>query len=100
MRSKAPGETVDFLVSWAESLRTGETIASSSWAIVSGDATLGTGAYAPNNNTTETWFWLTGGTLGTATELRNTITTSATPPRTFTGLVTVTIKERELAEAD
>jgi hypothetical protein len=65
-------------------LATGETIASSAWAIDGPDLilTLGTGSRAPSFGSDTATCWLLGGTEHATYKVTNTIVTSASPSRT------------------
>lgn len=86
--NKDPDENIDFDINWAARLVDGETISSSTWTLVSGDVVLG----ASSNTTTRTKIWVTGGTLGTSSELLNRIVTSGGRTMDQTGLMRIRAK--------
>jgi hypothetical protein len=97
---KDPEATVDFSVDWSAWLQTDELIASSSWAVASGDeededpVTIGSGDYASTSSDTAATVWLLGGTDGTNYRVTNTITTDSTPPRVDERSIYVSVQHR------
>src|SRR5688572_10221424 len=86
MKQMPPKDTADILAytrDAANFLATGETIATSTWAIEGPDEllTLGTDSRAPSSDSTTATCWLLGGTEGAEYVVRNTIVTSASPSR-------------------
>lgn len=79
--TKDPSELLDYQVSWADWLLSGETIATSTWTVASG-LTEG----VSSATTTVTTIWLSGGTNGEFYDVTNHVVTSAarTGDRTFT----------------
>lgn len=76
--TKHPLEVLDYDFDWADPedprLVTNELLTSSVWTLVSGDVTIQSSTFAPSGLTT---VWLTGGTDGVVSVLRNVVTTSA-----------------------
>lgn len=86
---KAPGETLDYGLSWASWLRSGETIVASSWSGETG-LTLASSDFT----TTTTVVSVSGGLLNQQLAIQNTVTTNSTPPRVAVRTITLTIKAR------
>jgi hypothetical protein len=84
MPPKDPADVQIYTRDAANFLDTGETIASSSWAVTGPDAilVLGTGSRAPSYGSDSASCWLTGGTEHATYVVTNTIVTSASPSRT------------------
>lgn len=77
---KDPEAVLDYTVSWASWLDTGETISTSAFTVPAG-LTMD----SESNNTTSGTVWLSGGTVDTAYTVTHRITTSAgrTDDRSF-----------------
>lgn len=75
--AKDPDEILDYQVKWTDRLETGETITSSSWELDDGDVVLGATDVVTVDGDTFTTVWISGGTLGTMSEITNHIVTSA-----------------------
>lgn len=82
--SKDPAARLDWTIDWGARgwLQSGETIATASWAVLSGDVTIGSGDFVPTKTATTTTVWLEGGTLDQDAEIACTITTDSSPART------------------
>jgi len=76
---KDPQAKLDYQVTWADWLESGETITSSAFAIdVAPDAILIiSSSPAPTNTTTTATVWLEAGTVGKTYRVRNRITSSS-----------------------
>lgn len=87
---KDPSENLDYQVSWADWLATGESIVTSTWTVETG-LTAGT----TSASSTVATIWLSGGTNGDIYNITNHIISSAsrTGDRTFS----IEIKERTFA---
>lgn len=70
---KDPQATLDYAIDWSDWLSEGESIVDSAWATSSG------AIQSPNFTDTATSVWLSGGDVGIAITLTNTITTNSTP---------------------
>jgi hypothetical protein len=70
---KDPQATLDYSIDWSDWLSDGELIVNSAWATSSGEIT------APDFNDTAASVWLSGGEVGIAIILTNTITTNSAP---------------------
>jgi hypothetical protein len=81
--SKSVTATKDFGVDWTNWLGS-DTIATSSWTVPAGITEV-----TRSNTTKITTIWLSGGTLGTAYTLTNTITTAG--GRSETAQITISI---------
>jgi len=103
--TKAPSAILDYLFDWTSWLATGETLTASTMTATTGitltppptntttTATTGiTLTPPPTNTTTTATVWLTGGTLGTAYQVTNHVTTNA--GRQDDRTITVTIRDR------
>lgn len=86
--TKDPSAVLDYLFDWTSWLTTGETLTASTMTATTG-ITL---TPPPTNTTTTATVWLTGGTLGTAYQITNHVTTSA--GRQDDRTITVTIRDR------
>lgn len=93
---KDPDAVLDYTMSWADWLATGETVAASDWLISGPDAALtkGTASYSQSNSTTAATVWLIGGTLNQTYLVTNRITTNSTPPRIDDRTIRVVITQR------
>ena len=67
--------TLDYGIDWTDWLN-GDTIATSSWDVPAGITNENEGF-----DDNETVIWLSGGSVGPAYKLVNTVTTNSTPPR-------------------
>lgn len=83
---KDPDETVDYELNWAPELRDADTIASSTWIIPTGIA-----KDSDTHGDSTVTIWLSDGTMGTAYDLINRITTAG--GRTEDQSVTVVMRE-------
>lgn len=72
-----PNEVLEFGFDWVDRLDDGDSIASSTWELTSGDVTLDAESKPPTLGGTIVKVWLTGGTLGTTSIVTNHIVTSA-----------------------
>jgi hypothetical protein len=70
---KDPQATLDYAIDWSDWLSEGEEIVNSVWATSSG------AIQSPSFTATATGVWLSGGEVGIAITLTNTITTNSTP---------------------
>jgi hypothetical protein len=75
---KDPDEVLDYGFNWNDTdrtpvLDTGETILTSSWAVVEGDVVINSNSFIASGLVT---VWLSAGTAGTACVIRNRVTTS------------------------
>lgn len=74
---KDPDEILDYQFNWAQAdggrLETGETIIASYFSVEEGDVVIDSDTFIPTGLTT---VWLSGGTLGTSSVIRNRIVTS------------------------
>lgn len=68
-----PTAVLDYAITWASWLQTGETITASTWAVPAGITQT---TPAPSFTATTTTIWLTGGTIGATYRLTNHVTTS------------------------
>ena len=73
---KAPGEVLDYMIDWSQRLTTGDSIASSIWAITSGAGLTINSNQFTNTPSPATKVFLSSGTLGVTYQLLNTITTA------------------------
>lgn len=87
LQAKDPQETLDYSVDWTNELASGETIASSNWAVSPSGPTL-SGA---GTSGARAFVYMAGGTAGTEYLLTNTITTSASPARTHEKSIVVPV---------
>lgn len=86
---KDPQATLDYQIDWSDWLGDGESIVSSAWA--ASDGTVSNQSFTATTATT----WLSGGTIGGAITLTNTITTSSTPiARVDERSLTIKVKQR------
>lgn len=85
--TKDPQATLDYLFDWSSWLAAAETITASTVT-----TTTGITVQSSSNTTTTATVWLTGGTLGTACQVTNHITTNA--GRQDDRTITVTIRDR------
>lgn len=83
---KAPGEVLDYSINWGSWLAT-DTIVSSSWSCDAGITVDST-----SFNTTSTTIWLSGGTVRTAYNCKNTIVTAG--GRTGVRSITINVQEK------
>lgn len=70
---KDPQATLDYSIDWSDWLSDGEVLTNSEWAASSG------AIQSPSFTDTATGIWLSGGEVGIAIVLTNTITTNSTP---------------------
>lgn len=93
--NKDPDEILDFQLNWADPLDSrlvlGETLLSSTWALLSGDVVIAASPAPSFTAAGLTTVWLSGGTDGTPSVLRNRVTTSA--GRTYEMNVKVRVRE-------
>lgn len=84
------GSNIDYHIDWTSWLldNGGGAIVSSVWILPSGIT-----KDAETFTNTKSTIWLSGGTAGNYYPLINRITTSATPPRTQDGTITIRVKE-------
>ncbi len=82
IRKKAPGEVIDFGHTYATTFNDLDTIISSEWS-VTGDMVIDSDTFSADNSTTTVW--VSGGTIDTGYDLKNTIVTAmgATITRTI-----------------
>lgn len=85
---KDPDEVKDYSLLWT-SMLAGDTIASSSWEVVSGS---GLTISSSSHNDTVTTVWLSGGTLNGNYDLRNRVTT--TGGRTYDQTVRLNVRAK------
>lgn len=85
--TKDPQATLDYLFDWSGWLATGETITASTMT-----ATTGITVQSASFTTTTATVWLAGGTLGTAYQVTNHVTTNA--GRQDDRTITITIRDR------
>lgn len=75
--AKDPDEVLDYGFNWSADthpvLETAETILTSSWAVVSGDAVINSSSFLATGLVT---VWLSAGTVDTVCVVRNRVTTS------------------------
>ena len=70
---KDPDEILDYVVDWASKrLKVGETLASSTFTVVSGDVVIASQTFSAGFSTV----WLSGGTNGTISKIINRVTTN------------------------
>lgn len=76
--TKDPNARLDYTIRWSKWLRPGDSIASVTWEITSGDGelTIGSGAYAPSLEVTLATVWLEDGTAGADYTVRARATTT------------------------
>lgn len=76
--AKDPDAELDYAVDWSVWLPAGDTISTSTWAVIGDDAslTIGTGGHAPSHTTTLATVWLLGGTLDKTYQVANHIVTA------------------------
>lgn len=73
---KDPDATLDWVFDWATWLRSGETIATSTWTVSAGIVLESSGIYAPTNTVSTATAWLSGGSPGEPYILSNKVTTN------------------------
>lgn len=75
---KDPDARLDYLIQWSAWLASGDSIASVTWSVTSGDGALlvCSGSYAPSVSGTTSTVWLEGGTVGVDYAVRARITTT------------------------
>lgn len=74
---KSADSKLDFTMDWSRWLPSGDTIASSEWALEGPDASLAiAGSPAPSHTDSSTTAWLEGGTLDGSYRVSNTIVTA------------------------
>ena len=89
VKPKDPQEVLSYTIDWSTWLAGGETIATSSWAVV---AAAGVVVDSDTNDTTTATVVVSGGTAGQVDRVTNTITTSAS--RTGERSVVVRVEQR------
>lgn len=87
MPDKDPDEVLDYALDWTDRLA-GDTIASSTAVLDSGDVTIDSQGYSSAVHTV----WLSGGTAGTVAHITMRIVTAA--GRTYDESLKIKVKER------
>jgi len=87
---KDPDSDLDYVMSWADWLQTGEGIAISTWP----SPPAGVTTHDLANDTTTGTIWVSGGTVGELYAFTNRVVTDSSPPRTAERSFSLSIVER------
>lgn len=92
---KDPSDVLDYTISFAALLESGEVIASSAWSFTGGDGALvkGTGSRIDTFGESSSTLWLSAGTAQTEYLATCHITTSHSPPREFERSFSITVAD-------
>jgi len=91
-KKKVVAEEVVYEIDWSSALRTGDTITTSTWTIVTADSGLTKDNESVDGNATKTYVRVKVGTVGGPYQLRNTIVTTVTPVETLVEDLFITVE--------